>query len=154
MINYATTCTVCIQPFYLFYGLDMLACLRVTGERWLRDYPEASTKMMDLLTGVIIDYMAAQVPMCQSQAGNDCRDCNAASVVLVALLVGVQTLFWLRLCLLCRVEALPSNEACLVCEDPMKLMASVIRHDLLHVCSRELGPCAPGGGRGRCFAGI
>lgn len=32
-----------------------------TGERWLRDYPETSAKMMDLLTGVVIDYMAAQV---------------------------------------------------------------------------------------------
>lgn len=31
------------------------------GERWLRDHPEASAKMMDLLTGVVIDYMAAQV---------------------------------------------------------------------------------------------
>lgn len=31
------------------------------GERWLQDYPEASEKMMDLLTTVIVDYMAAQV---------------------------------------------------------------------------------------------
>ncbi|CAN0398220.1 unnamed protein product, partial [Ectocarpus sp. 12 AP-2014] len=32
-----------------------------SGERWLQDHPEASAKMMDLLTGVVIDYMAAQV---------------------------------------------------------------------------------------------
>lgn len=37
-----------------------------TGERWLREHPEASAKMMDLLTGVVIDYMAAQVLLSQS----------------------------------------------------------------------------------------
>lgn len=34
---------------------------RWTGVRWLRDYPEASAKMMDLLTTVVVEYMAAQV---------------------------------------------------------------------------------------------
>lgn len=43
--------------------LLVVFCLRRcnAGERWLRDHPEASAKMMDLLTGVVIDYMAAQV---------------------------------------------------------------------------------------------
>ncbi|CAM9744322.1 unnamed protein product [Ascophyllum nodosum] len=31
------------------------------GERWLRDYPEASAKLMEFLTTVVVDYMAAQV---------------------------------------------------------------------------------------------
>lgn len=33
----------------------------ITGQRWLRDYPEASAEVMDLLTTVVVDYMAAQV---------------------------------------------------------------------------------------------
>lgn len=39
---------------------SLFSCAK-TGERWLRDHPEASAKMMDLLTTVVVDYMAAQV---------------------------------------------------------------------------------------------
>lgn len=62
---------VAIPQFMSLHDVNLFGLLSVvvtlffrfsnTGERWLRDYPEASAKMMDLLTGVVIDYMAAQV---------------------------------------------------------------------------------------------
>lgn len=55
----SVVCAVRVCQFPLMLSWFLVVCN--AGERWLRDHPEASAKMMDLLTGVVIDYMAAQV---------------------------------------------------------------------------------------------
>ena len=49
--------------YLVFIGFFQLVVC-ASGERWLREHPEASAKLMDLLSGVIVDYLAAQVCAC------------------------------------------------------------------------------------------
>ena len=35
--------------------------MQAVGERWLKEHPEASQRLLDVLTTVVIDYMSAQV---------------------------------------------------------------------------------------------
>jgi uroporphyrinogen-III decarboxylase len=60
------------------------ALVQEVGERWLKEHPEASQRLLDILTDVVIDYMSAQV-----QAGADLlqvRDTTRGSIPLRPLM--------------------------------------------------------------------